>query len=613
MSNTGLTMVFGDTTRVSAITMTTFTGTNETIKIGSEYCYATFGRCTIRKSGNIVADLFPCLLGNEVGYYDSVNQTFLGNSGSGMSFTAYDVYGNIVCGEDEVESLKLGSENVVIMYLGENPIYASYEPPFEGLSMTTGATLLKNSGSTATINIRSSENWTLSIPVDATWLSASTMSGQSGRTAVNLETVEENTASTRTATITATTANYSATCVVTQKYFVDNFMFNYNARDYNSLTNTITRESGQLFDEDIVVHPVSADTTKLTFNGSRNQRYAKQYSSSSANPFNRSSNDSELTFIYKANFTSTGSKASNLFANRNGGYNYMVRKDGFHASQICLEVVPSEQPAIVYITVDSSGNGFKKIVTTNQTASGSVVFSQLSNAITFFDGGWITYEEFIGDFYWMFCANRKLTDAEIQAVIDYNENAPTPVPPTPTGQTTTTLTIGNFGHYYEEGDGYIIEGDGFQFTASTSNQDADGIAWLFMPSNDYNEYIEGGDTPENLNSIQYFKDMANINEGLTINEFFGVTSCSGGLVYAKACPYYEDENTGEYVYITEELVTTSGQTWNMPPTVEECWECEGTGVVDYGEGDETCPTCEGSGWVSTDCQGNTEPAPAPEE
>lgn len=218
MNNTGITIVTTAQTKVSAITMTSFTATGDTIHIGGDGTNMTISRCTISKGGEVVGDFFPCSLGNDVGFYNSITQEFLTYTGTGTTFSIVDAYGNIVMGEELISDMKIGDKPVIIAYIGTKPFYAPYIPPFSGLVITSAATLGKATGSTANITIKSSENWTLSIPSGATWLSASTLSGYSGKSSVVLSAIEENTASTRTATITASTANYSATCVVTQNY-----------------------------------------------------------------------------------------------------------------------------------------------------------------------------------------------------------------------------------------------------------------------------------------------------------------------------------------------------------------------------------------------------------
>ena len=126
------------------------------------------------------------------------------------------VQSNIYLGGTNIEVLKLGDKAVESIYLGDVQVYA--QGAFQGIKMTKTASLNKDSGSTTTIKVKASEAWTLSIDTAVTWLSASVMTGDTGETVVTLEALEDNTASTRSTVISATSANFSATCVVTQYY-----------------------------------------------------------------------------------------------------------------------------------------------------------------------------------------------------------------------------------------------------------------------------------------------------------------------------------------------------------------------------------------------------------
>lgn len=123
LSNTGIVETTTANTWEEQITMTEFTATGDTIKIGSEECFASFGKCVIKKNGVIVANLSPCTLGNLVGMYDSITETFKSNTG----FTAIDVYGDMVLGDGAtaIESINIGSDGVRMIYIGNKPFYAN--------------------------------------------------------------------------------------------------------------------------------------------------------------------------------------------------------------------------------------------------------------------------------------------------------------------------------------------------------------------------------------------------------------------------------------------------------------------------------------------------------
>lgn len=332
---------------------------------------------------------------------------------------------NVYLGNTNIETLYLGTSAVTAIYLGETEVYSA--GPFVGLKLSPSTiSFLAYSGLTSSLKVKSSEPWTLVLPNDATWLSASTLSGVSGETTVTLSTTEENTANTRTAVITATTTSFSATCTVNQnKKFVDNYMFNYNAKEYDATTHSFPKKNGQTFDEDLVLNTdaSSVSTDYVSING---QYMLKQYNSNADNPLNRGGSfPKDFTFIYKAKFTNTSQgNNQNIFANRcpDANYNYFIRYGFFYAGNN-IEFVPSQQPCTIVITIDSQGNGLRKCIETQQTATNVCNYGNNTNGFGFFSGfGNKAYELFVGDFYWMFCATRKLTDEEIQTVIDYNEN-----------------------------------------------------------------------------------------------------------------------------------------------------------------------------------------------
>lgn len=327
---------------------------------------------------------------------------------------------NLFLGSTNVDTLYLGTSAVTAIYLGETEVYSA--GPFVGLRLSPSSISFSfDSGLTQTLKVKSSEDWTLALPNDATWLSASTLSGLSGETIVTLSTTDENTGNTRNSVISATTASFSATCSVYQYNFVENYMFNYNAKQYNSSTYSFPKTSGQTFDEDLVLNgnPISASTDYVTING---QWMGKTYSSTAENPFNRGGTSAtDFTFIYKTKFNTT-SDTSNVIANRGSNYNYFIRLPFSYCGGSSLVLTPSVQPSIVITTVDSSGNGIRRVYGTQESVSGSCPFGSHSNGFAFFAGGTGGGEYFNGDFYWMFLANRKLTDYEIEAVISYNEN-----------------------------------------------------------------------------------------------------------------------------------------------------------------------------------------------
>lgn len=212
------------------------------------------------------------------------------------------------------------------------------------------------------------------------------------------------------------------------------FICNYNARDYIAATYTISKTSGQTFNQDMVLtrqstsnmYPTDhSDVGYITFTTS-GISYPYNFANKSENIFNRYDNNTgrSLTIVYKAS-SSFGAADNNLLANRDGScYNYMVRQGMFHTNQSgFLPFTASSSPSIMYIRIDNTGYSERKCVTTEQIATSSTIdYGCDSSGIAFFrtsvNG---TSEYFIGDFYWIYVSTETLTDAEILKVIQYNE------------------------------------------------------------------------------------------------------------------------------------------------------------------------------------------------
>ena len=207
-------------------------------------------------------------------------------------------------------------------------------------------------------------------------------------------------------------------------------MFNYNAKEYNSSTKTFPKTEGQLFDEDLVLsggNPLSVGEDYVYF-GNTGVYMGKTYSTTSANPFNRNASNKSFTLIYKTSgFTSGG---ANLFANRGGSYNYMVRGNMFHTNQSgFLSLTPNAHPQICLIRIYADGKSERKFLDSSgnvlqSTSASSITYGSASNAAGFFSGyGNQGAEYFTSYFYWMYCSLETLTDEEVKKVIAYNENS----------------------------------------------------------------------------------------------------------------------------------------------------------------------------------------------
>lgn len=243
------------------------------------------------------------------------------------------------------------------------------------------------------------------------------------------------------------------------------FMFNYNAREYDSSTKTFPKTKGQLFDEDLVLQgtpkAVYEDHLDMT-NGSAYM--GKQYSTNAENPFNRNSTNNSFTFIYKTSGFTSGS--NNLFGNRENRHNYMVRGSMFHTSQSgFLNLTPSTYPEICLIRIYADGKSERKFLDSSgnvlqSTSASTISWGNESNGFAFFAGYRYGGERFDSTFYWMYCSLETLTDEEVKKVIAYNENTTTfetDVTAITASYNSTTCAV------------TLTTEDGMKWTASTAN------------------------------------------------------------------------------------------------------------------------------------------------
>lgn len=139
----------------------------------------------------------------------NVNGTVSNNNT--IELTISDATSNVFFEVDLIEYMA----EVETIYMGEEIVYQKGNG--SGISMRSKAKVGTKSGSTNNLKITSSEPWTLSVDTAVTWLNFSQLTGDTGETIVTITATEDNqTVDNRATTITATTANYSATCEVTQ-------------------------------------------------------------------------------------------------------------------------------------------------------------------------------------------------------------------------------------------------------------------------------------------------------------------------------------------------------------------------------------------------------------
>ena len=202
------------------------------------------------------------------------------------------------------------------------------------------------------------------------------------------------------------------------------FTVNYNAKNYDSTTNTLAKTSGQLADVDAVITAgtptVYDDYLTIATNTRATIRGYQEY-------FNRDNNNPNLTIISKQN-TNSGSNNYHLFANRNNNYNWMYRAYNnrltLHGTSEQGGVAVTQQPVIESVRVDSNRTATYNNYTDNTSSS----YNNFSYGVTNSEGTALfagyytnTTEWFSGDFYWIYMSQSTLTDEQVQQVIDYNE------------------------------------------------------------------------------------------------------------------------------------------------------------------------------------------------
>lgn len=118
-------------------------------------------------------------------------------------------------GNDEILECYIGSDAITEAYLGEDLVYSS--GPFQGITISP-KTISFNSGSLLkTCKVKASESWTMTVPA---WLTASTLTGDTGETVVSLSTTAMTAATSGTIEVVST--NYTASTLV--KYNVVEFV-----------------------------------------------------------------------------------------------------------------------------------------------------------------------------------------------------------------------------------------------------------------------------------------------------------------------------------------------------------------------------------------------------
>ena len=201
------------------------------------------------------------------------------------------------------------------------------------------------------------------------------------------------------------------------------FTVNYNAKNYNSSTQTLFKTSGQLADIDAVI---SGGTPTVNNNYLTIATNTRALITGYQEYFNRDNNNPNLTIISKQ---LTDGSNCHLFANRANTYNWMYRAYNnrltLHGGSEQGNVAVTQQPVIESVRVDGNRTATYNNYTdnTSSTYNGFNYGNTNLGGTALFAGYYTSSNEwFSGDFYWIYMSQSTLTDEQVQQVIDYNEN-----------------------------------------------------------------------------------------------------------------------------------------------------------------------------------------------
>lgn len=215
---------------------------------------------------------------------------------------------------------------------------------------------------------------------------------------------------------------------------IPDFNFNFNFKQYIPETKTVPNDGNANWNQDLVLQGTpNVSNGSITISSSN--AYAQfPFETISDNIFNRSSSDPDMTIIYKIG-NATG---VDLISNRgyctsstSGSYNWMIRPKAsnavIHYSSETASVSYTQNAVKTLVLTNNGGT------TTHRVIGGGVGtstngYGNASGRICFFVANYTqtntTYksENFNGTVYWMFQANRVLSEEEINQVIQYNES-----------------------------------------------------------------------------------------------------------------------------------------------------------------------------------------------
>ena len=232
------------------------------------------------------------------------------------------------------------------------------------------------------------------------------------------------------------------------------YVFNFNAKNYDANTYTIPNENGATLQENMVW---SATTSSVRNNISFNLDHitipasafsAFIYSTTGANPMNITDAAPSMTMIIKARTTAgtnsygqsqpiTGTNSYNLFSNRSNtdGFHLMFRSNnkawiicggaGYDASPNSVPVATATTVTLL-LRINNKQVEIKNLTTGVSNTPFTPTFNNPTRIFSFFSSFFASgnglAETTSGDFYWCYASREVLTDAEVQQVVDFNEN-----------------------------------------------------------------------------------------------------------------------------------------------------------------------------------------------
>lgn len=362
----------------------------------------------------------------------------------------------IYLGNGEIQNIYLGNAPIQGIYAGDLLIWPTSGA---GWSVEPSTIEMAASGGTEIITITSPSPWT--ITSSESWITFSQNSGGSGSTTVEATIASHTDSSARTATITVTDGTNVSTIAVSQAKYVSDlpsntFVFNFNAKDYNTSTRTIPRTSGQTLAQDMVFRKttnsaytsITSAITKyedhIHFSGGTYAQFS--FSNSASSPFNITAAKPNMTFIVKmwrdpdaASITPGGTNVqSEVLVNRGNNpntFNWLARISPttayFHTSTtnaaLPSGVTWSSNPVIIVYRIKNKQVEVINITEGTKNTPFTPSYNGGTNRVTFFGQGYQSTATNVtncvgGDFYWAYLSRESLTDAQVQQVIDYNES-----------------------------------------------------------------------------------------------------------------------------------------------------------------------------------------------